>query len=84
MPRPIATGPYYAIIHLGSSATSSVGIVVDKDLRVLKEDGTLIENLYAAGEVLGSGATLGAVFTPGMMLTPALTLGRWLGMTLPV
>ncbi|MDG2243487.1 MAG: FAD-dependent oxidoreductase [Rhodospirillaceae bacterium] len=84
MPREIVSGPYYAIIHLGSSATSSVGIVVDKDMRVLKKDGSPILNLYATGEVLGSGSTLGHVFTPGMMLTPALSIGRWLGMTLPV
>jgi fumarate reductase flavoprotein subunit len=84
MPRKISQGPYYAVIHLGSSATSSVGIVVDKDMRVLKEDGTVVPNLYATGEVLGSGATLGSVFTPGMMLTPALALGRWLGMTLEI
>lgn len=84
MPRKIENGPYYAVIHLGSSATSSVGIVVDKDMRVLKENGDVIPNLYATGEVLGSGATLGHVFTPGMMLTPALAIGRWLGMTLPV
>lgn len=84
MPRKIENGPYYAVIHLGSSATSSVGITVDKDMRVLKENGEAIPNLYATGEVLGSGATLGHVFTPGMMLTPALSLGRWLGMTLPV
>jgi fumarate reductase flavoprotein subunit len=84
MPRPIANPPYYAIIHLGSSATSSVGIVTDDACRVLTAQGEPIPNLYAAGEVLGSGATLGAVFTPGMMLTPALALGRWLGRTLPV
>lgn len=34
--------------------------------------------------VLGSGTTLGSTFGPGMMLTPALSLGRWLGMTLPI
>ncbi len=84
MPRRIENGPYYAVIHLGHSATSSVGIVVDKEMRVVDKDGTPIPNLYAAGEVLGSGSTLGHVFTPGMMLTPALALGRWLGMTLPV
>lgn len=84
MPRKIENGPYYAVIHLGSSATSAVGISVDKNMRVLKENGDIVPNLYAAGEVLGSGATLGHVFTPGMMLTPALSLGRWLGMTLPV
>ena len=84
MPRTISTGPYYAVIHLGSSATSSVGIIVDKDMRVLRKDGSVVPNLYATGEVLGSGATLGSVFAPGMMLTPALALGRWLGMTLEI
>ncbi len=83
-PSKIDQGPYYAIIHHGSSATSSVGIVVDDDFRVVRENREPITNLYAAGEVLGSGVSLGAVFTPGMMLTPALAIGRKLGMTLPV
>ena len=84
MPRPIARPPYYAITHLGSSATSSTGVAVDESLRVLRGSGEPIPNLYAAGEVLGSGATLGNAFTPGMMLTPALTLGRLLGERLPL
>ena len=84
LPSLIDKAPYYAIIHLGSSATSAVGITVDKELRVVKENGDPIPNLYAVGEVMGSGATLGAVFTPGMMLTPALTLGRELGLRLPI
>lgn len=84
LPRPIAKPPFYGVIHLGHSATSSTGIVVDNQLRVLGKGDKPIANLYAAGEVLGSGATLGNAFTPGMMLTPALTLGRWLGETLPL
>jgi fumarate reductase flavoprotein subunit len=84
LPLPIVKPPFYAITHLGSSATSSAGIVVDRELRVLRGDGEPIPNLYAAGEVLGSGATLGAAFAPGMMLTPALTLGRLLGERLPL
>jgi fumarate reductase flavoprotein subunit len=83
-PQKIGEGPYYAIIHLGHSATSAIGVTVDKDLRVTRPDGQAIAGLYATGEVLGSGATLGDAFVPGMMLTPALVLGRWLGMTLPV
>lgn len=79
LPVPIASPPYYAITHLGSSATSSAGVAVDGMLRVLRGDGSPIPNLYAAGEILGSGATMGASFAPGMMLTPALTLGRLLG-----
>lgn len=82
LPRRIAIGPFYAITHLGHSATSSAGVVVDEALRVLRDDGGVVPNLYAAGEVLGSGATLGDAFVPGMMLTPALALGRWLGNTL--
>ena len=84
MPLPVARGPFFAITHLGHSATSSAGVVVDAQLRVLRGSGQPIPNLYAAGEVLGSGATLGNAFAPGMMLTPALALGRWLGQTLPV
>ena len=84
MPRPIERAPFYAITQLGHSATSSAGIVVDRQLRVQRGDGSIVPNLYAAGEVLGSGVTLGKAFAPGMMLTPALALGRWLGNTLPV
>ncbi len=78
-PLPISEAPFYAITQLGSSATSSAGVVVDERLRVLRGDGAPVPNLYAAGEVLGSGATMGDGFAPGMMLTPALTLGRLLG-----
>ncbi len=84
MPRRIEKAPFYGVIHLGHSATSSTGLVVDRQLRVLGADRMPIANLYAAGEVLGSGVTLGNAFTPGMMLTPALTLGHWLGATLPL
>jgi fumarate reductase flavoprotein subunit len=84
LPRSIVTPPFYAICHMGHSATSSTGLVVDKRLRVVDAKGEPIEGLYAAGEVLGSGATLGDAFAPGMMLTPALALGRWLGLTLPL
>ena len=84
LPRVIEKGPFYAITHLGHSATSAAGIVVDAQMRVLRGDGQPVPNLYATGEVLGSGAMLGNAFVPGMMLTPALAIGRWLGMTLPV
>lgn len=84
LPRRIEKPPFYGVIHLGHSATSSVGLVVDRELRVLTDGGKPIPNLYAAGEVLGSGVYLGDAFCPGMMLTPSLTLGRWLGETLPL
>jgi len=84
LPREIKQPPYYGITHLGHSATSSVGVTVDINLRVVQKNGEPIPNLYAAGEVLGSGVTLGDAFTPGMMLTPALTFGRLLGEKLPI
>ncbi|MSO98651.1 MAG: FAD-binding protein [Rhodospirillaceae bacterium] len=83
-PQAIVQAPFYAIIHHGHSATSAVGVVIDKELRALRANGEPIPNLYAAGEVLGSGATLGNAFVPGMMITPAMVLGRHLGMTLPL
>ena len=84
LPAPIAQPPFYAITHLGSSATSSAGVAVNKDHQVLRGNQEPVPGLYAAGEVLGAGTTLGSAFAPGMMLTPALAVGRWLGMTLPV
>ena len=84
LPAPIIQPPFYAITHLGSSATSSAGVVVNDGLQVVRGNQEPIPGLYAAGEVLGAGTTLGSAFAPGMMLTPALSLGRWLGMTLPI
>lgn len=84
LPRTIEKGPFHAVTHLGHSATSAAGIVVDAKMRVLRGDGQVVPNLHAAGEVLGSGALLGNAFVPGMMLTPSLAIGRWLGMSLPI
>ncbi|MEZ5500480.1 MAG: FAD-binding protein [Steroidobacteraceae bacterium] len=83
-PHAISRGPFYAIRHQGHSATSVVGVTVDAQLRVLRGGGDAVENLYAAGEILGSGATMGKAFAAGMMLTPALTFGRLLGERLPI
>ncbi|WP_375285728.1 FAD-dependent oxidoreductase [Sphingomonas sp.] len=78
-PQPIGTGPFYAIRMQGSSISSAVGLAVDDELRVIREDGSVIANLYAAGELLGSGQTMGKAACGGMMVTPALTFGRLLG-----
>ncbi len=79
LPRPIDTGPFYAIRVQGYSTTATVGVAVDDQLRVVREDGSPIANLYAAGELLGAGQTMGQSFCGGMMITPALTFGRLLG-----
>jgi fumarate reductase flavoprotein subunit len=84
LPLEIARPPFYAVRHQGHSITSTVGLVVDPGLRVLRVGGEPVPNLYAAGELLGSGQTMGSAFVGGMMVTPALTLGRLLGSTLPL
>lgn len=78
-PRAIASGPFYAIRMQGSAISSAVGLAVDDELRVIRRDGSAIGNLYAAGELLGSGQTMGKAACGGMMVTPALTFGRLLG-----
>ena len=83
-PAPISTGPFYAIRMQGSAVSSSVGLATDDELRVIREDGSAIANLYAAGELLGSGQTMGKAACGGMMVTPALTFGRLLGQNLPI
>lgn len=83
-PAPLGQAPFYAIRHQGHSASSAVGVVVDRRLRVLRGGGDPVPNVYAAGEVLGSGATMGNSFAAGMLLTPALAFGRLLGSTLPL
>ncbi len=79
MPAPIAQGPFYAIRLQSWQLTSFAGLAVDSELRVIREDGTPIPNLYAAGEVLGSSVFMGRSYCGGMLVTPALTFGRLLG-----
>ncbi|TDD35646.1 FAD-dependent oxidoreductase [Actinomadura sp. KC06] len=78
-PTRIDEGPFYAIRVQGASVTSTVGLAVDSDLRVLDATGEPFTNLSAAGELLGSGQLMGKSFCGGMMATPALTLGLLYG-----
>ncbi len=82
MPLPIAEPPFYAIQLQSWLLTGYAGLAVDKKLRVIREDGTPIGSLYAAGELLGQGAFMGRSYCGGMMVTPALTLGRLLGQSM--
>ena len=81
-PLPIGKGPFYAIRMQGCSISSAVGLAVDDDLRVIRQDGKPIPGLYAAGELLGSSQTMGKAAAGGMMVTPAMTFGRLLGQRL--
>ncbi len=79
MPLPIAKAPYYAIKLHSWKFMGFGGLAVDGQLRVIKQDGKPIPNLYAAGETLGSAVTMGKSHCGGMCVTPALTFGRLLG-----
>ncbi|GAB3434683.1 FAD-dependent oxidoreductase [Actinophytocola sediminis] len=78
LPTPIEQPPFYAVRNHGSTLKSPAGIVVDEHLRVIGPAGP-IENLYAAGEVLGGSTLSGRSFVSGMSVTPALSFGRLLG-----
>jgi succinate dehydrogenase/fumarate reductase flavoprotein subunit len=71
--------PYYALLVYAYSLISFGGIKVNDNLQIVCEDGSVIENTYAAGEILGAAATSGNAFCGGMLLTPAISFGKWLG-----
>ncbi len=82
MPLPIAKPPFYAIKLHSWSLSGCAGLAVDDQLRVIRDDGSPVAGLYAAGELLGTGALMGRSIVGGMMVTPALTFGRLLGQSL--
>ncbi|MGW2769895.1 FAD-dependent oxidoreductase [Streptomyces sp. NPDC001275] len=73
---PLEKGPFYAVpVHPGDIGTKG-GLVTDATARVLREDGTVIEGLYASGNV--SAAVMGATYPgPGATIGPAMTFS-WL------
>ena len=79
---PLSTPPFYALETHSTPVSSTAGLTVDDQLRVIRADGSPIENLFAIGEILGSGSTMGFAKVGGMMITPALSLGRVLGRAL--
>lgn len=78
MPAPIAEGPFYAVRTYGTSVTSFAGVGVNGDLNVLDAEDRPIQNLYAAGEVLGMGV-FGHSFLGGSTISSSITFGRLLG-----
>ncbi|MFC9589062.1 FAD-dependent oxidoreductase [Streptomyces sp. NPDC056944] len=73
---PLDKGPYYAIpVHPGDIGTKG-GLVTDATARVLREDGSAIDGLYASGNV--SSAVMGETYPgPGATIGPAMTFS-WL------
>jgi succinate dehydrogenase/fumarate reductase flavoprotein subunit len=78
-PLPLAEAPFYALRQQGIVLRTWAGLRVDRDLAVLRPDGSRIEGLYAVGEVLGAAQFSGDSFCGGMSVGPALVFGRELG-----
>lgn len=71
---PLEKGPFYAIpVYPGDIGTKG-GLVTDENARVIREDGTPIEGLYASGNC--SAAVMGDTYPgPGATIGPAMTFG---------
>jgi 3-oxosteroid 1-dehydrogenase len=64
----------HAIDHVPGDLGTKGGLVTDEHARVLRPDGTVIEGLYAAGNV--SAAVMGHTYAgPGATIGPALVFG---------
>ena len=71
---PIEKGPFYAVRILPGDLGTKGGLVTDEHARVLREDGTVIPGLYAAGNV--SAAVMGRTYPgPGGTIGPAIVFG---------
>lgn len=71
---PLTAAPFYAVrIHTGDLG-SAKGLVTDSGARVLREDGSALPGLYAAGNDMNS-IMAGEYPGPGITLGPALNFG---------
>ena len=71
---PIEQGPFYAVAMYPGDVGTAGGILTDEHARVLRQDGSVIEGLYATGNSTasvvgrcypGAGASIGASFVFG-------------------
>ena len=77
--KPVTEGPFYGCRRSACIMGTIPGLAVNEQLKVLREDGSVIEGLYAAGEVTGgffAGNRLG-----GNAITEILVSGKIAGET---
>lgn len=80
--RPVV-GPKFAALRMHPCVTVTFGgLETDINARVLKDDGTVIPNLYAVGEVAGTGMYGTQYPTCGTSIGGALLFGRIAGRVL--
>jgi 3-oxosteroid 1-dehydrogenase len=70
----VSTAPFYAIKIVPGDLGTKGGLRTDKAARVLRENGSVIPGLYAAGNA--SAAVMGRTYAgPGATIGPAMTFG---------
>lgn len=79
LPVEVAKAPFYAIELSGGNIISFGGLAVDADMSLLRKDGSVIKNVYAAGEVIGLATIAGDSAVQGSGVTPSITFGRQVG-----
>jgi 3-oxosteroid 1-dehydrogenase len=71
---PIEKAPFYGVVMVPGDLGTKGGLRTDASARVLREDGSVVEGLYAAGNA--SAPVMGHTYAgPGATIGPALTFG---------
>lgn len=76
--RPIDTGPFYAYTLRPGITFTYMGVKVNRDARMVMQDGTASPNLFAAGEIM-AGNILGQGYLAGIGMTIGTVFGRIAG-----
>ena len=74
--------PFYAIRFFPVTRKSMGGVMVDRQLRVVRADGTVVPGLHASGELTGFAGVNGSAGLEGTFLGPSILTGRVAGQTL--
>ncbi|GIW08108.1 MAG: flavocytochrome c [Dehalococcoidia bacterium] len=75
MPKRIDSPPFHGLPSAGMIFLTHGGVKIAPDARVVRTDGSVFPNLFAAGEVMGAGQVMGRAFAGGQGVGMALTFG---------
>lgn len=72
--RPIEMGPFYAAPVVPGDVGTYGGVVTDENARVLREDGSVIQGLYASG--ISAASVMGRIYSgAGSSIGPSFVFG---------
>ena len=77
--QPIDAPPFYGYALRPGVTFTYMGLAIDRDCRVLMQDGAALQNVFAAGEIM-SGNVLSSGYLGGFGLTIGTVFGRIAGM----